>query len=166
MDPLKTYIDKHRAAFDEEAPRAGHFERLRQRQQVPAKRRRAFRLQWAAAASVLLFLSAGLWWLSRPEPVTGPVTVLCEDSGNMKACYLRQMEATAEAIDKLSEKLEPFVRDEVQTEVSDILDNNRAFDRDLPEELSDKEAKEILSDYYRYNLEVLQRIARQIAMNN
>ncbi len=166
MDKFKTYIKEHREEFDTESPSAGHFERFEAKQQQndqPA-RRAVLSWHWAAAASVLLLFSVGIWHSKGGNNTSSSVTVLCNDPANMKSCYLQQMEETAEVIDQLSEKLDPFTRGDLQMTVVGIIDSNRTFDQDLPEELSKKETDTILSAYYRQNLEVLQRLAQQLAM--
>ncbi len=163
MDKLKTYISSHREAFDNETPREGHFERF----EAKFSRKEGLRVhywQWAAAAVVVLSLSAGLWLWQQPAVPTdnGQVTVLCENSADMKSCYLGRMYETAGIIEELSEKLDPYTRGDVQMEVAGIIGANQFFEQELPEELPEKESRKILSAYYKQNLATLQQIAEAL----
>lgn len=164
MDRLKTYIDHHREAFDDEMPRAGHVERFEKKLERSTPHRVAFRLVWAAAAAIVIFLSAGLWLWQPFGSSSGPVTVICENTDDMKSCYLSQMYETAEVIDRLSAQLDTFTRGDMQMEVADIIQTSRRFDRELPESLPEQETKEILSDYYKHNLAALQQIAQALTI--
>ncbi len=145
MDKLKTYIKDYREVFDNETPRPGHFERF-EAKLGRKERSKVYYWQWAAAAVVVLSLSAGLWLWQQPAvpPGGGQVTVVCENAADLKACYLGQMYETAGIIEELSEKLDPYTRGDVQTEVAGIIGANQFFEQELPEELPEKETREIL----------------------
>jgi hypothetical protein len=81
----------------------------------------------------------------------------------MKACYLNQMNIVAGQIKTLTENLDPWARQQVMTDVQNIIDTaDNGFESEIPEELPDDKAKSILSDYYRYNLECLEMIAKEL----
>lgn len=69
MDELKKYIDQNRAAFDDEVPSAGVWEKIAERSAAPppAKRWTIGRnfIQYAAAAVILLTLGGMMGYLWR-----------------------------------------------------------------------------------------------------
>jgi hypothetical protein len=174
VDKLKTYIDKHRAELDAEEPAAGHFERLEAQlaaAQKPATNRQIFRYwpRYAVAASALLLLSLGIGWLlfpSRPDNPHGLTITVCDDPATMKFCYLDKMQDMANYIDQLTENADPFVRESLQIEVANIIEDTQSFEKELPAELPAERAQAILSDYYQYHLETLQDIAQNLSINN
>ncbi|MCL2098687.1 MAG: hypothetical protein FWH23_08035 [Bacteroidales bacterium] len=171
MDNLKTYINQHRREFDAEEPTAGHFERLEAKlaaAQQRSKSRRALSYWplYAAAATVLLLVSLGLNWFFSTKQSDNPLIDVCDNPATMKLCYLNKMQDTAMYIDELTRDADPFVRQALQMEVADIIDNNRSFDRELPTELLPEAAHAILSNYYQHHLETLQDIAQNLSASN
>jgi hypothetical protein len=161
MDPLKQYIEGNRHLFDDEEPAPGHFERFEQKMNArPVKR--ASMSPWhlaAAAASIaaIFTVSIMLMYLSSNDPIT-----VCTKSGDMKYCFQTKMNEVVMEIYALSNDLNPFVKNDVQFEVQSIIDANSSFDQELPEGLSKKQARIILSEYYAQNLEILQGIVQTL----
>jgi len=171
MDKLKTYINSHRAAFDEEEPAQGHFERLEAKlaaaQKPPISRRIVkYWPLYAAAASVVILISLGINQFLSKGLTDAPIEVLCNDPSTMKLCYLKRMQDTAMLIDQLSANAAPFMRQNLQMEVADIIKDNQRFDTELPAELSPERAQAILAGYYEHHLETLQDIVQILLTNN
>jgi hypothetical protein len=174
MDKLKTYIDRHRTEFDAEEPTAGHFERLKVKlaaQQRPTASRRVLKYWplYSVAASVILLLSigtVGLLFPNRPDSPPDMAATICDDPATMKYCYLDKMHDVASYIDQLTENIDPFVRETLQIEVANIIDDTQSFEKELPTELSPENAQVILVGYYQHHLETLQDIAQTLSINN
>ena len=165
MNRLEQYIRDRKSLFDEE-PATGHFERMQQK--MNRKLRRIVTLRWSIsiAASVAILFSAGIIWQQHAgeqgERMTG-----CENATDMKLCYLDKMNGIADQIELLSKDLDQWDRQQVMTDVQNIIDiADSGFENEIPEELPAKKAKLILSDYYRQNLESLEMIAEELRIKN
>jgi hypothetical protein len=160
MNELKQYIKKHKDLFEEEPPK-GHFERLQQRMNHQSRRTVALRWSISVAASVAIaFLTYTVWQNTGKQDNR---TILCENTIDMKACYLNKMNIVAGHIQMLTENLDPWTRQQVMSDVQNIIDTaDSGFENEIPEELPNDKAKSILSDYYRYNLECLEMIAKEL----
>ena len=163
MSSLEQYIRNHKSLFDEE-PATGHFERLQQKMtggkdvvSDAARRVSTIRmLRWgiSIAASIVLLLSVWQYTSKQNE------MLLCENVSDMKICYLEKMEMIASQIETLISDFDPWDQQEVMNDVQNIIEAvNGDFESELPEELPEDMAKAILADYYRQNLEGLERIA-------
>ena len=163
MDKLDQYIKNHQQAFEEE-PAAGHFERLQQKINI-RHRKTISRHRWnlAAAASLLLLLSAGVILQQRLNRPSGLIA-LCENSEDMKQCYLSKINDVIYRIDELSKTfdMEDWEREAVMDDIHDLLQNNNDFEKELPEELPEDVVNSILSDYYQRNLESLHTIVQAL----
>jgi hypothetical protein len=160
MDNLKKYINEHRSEFDAEEPEKGHFERLMAKQ-APSN----MKFFLAIAAAVALLLAFSLIFFNIDNKRNMDDTLLCENSPAMKACYISQMEGIASDIRILTQKYDDFTRDDINMEVDMIVEMNKYFDEELPQELSDKAKQEILKNYYSDNLLCLQAIVTQLNTN-
>ena len=159
MNRLEKYISDNRSLFDEE-PATGHFRRLQQK--MTRRQGRIIALRWSVsiAASIAILLSAGIIWQN-----TGKQNgiLLCENVNDMKICYLDRMFEVAGQIEELVVDFDPCIRQEVLNDVQSVIDAvNDDVESEIPEELPTDKAKEILSDYYRQNLESLEMIVQSI----
>ena len=163
MKKIDQYIKKHQQAFDEE-PAAGHFERFQQKMNAQKSKSISFH-RWTviAAASLLLLLSLGVALQQRFTRQAGLIT-LCENSADMKQCYMAKMNDAAFQIEALTKKfdLNEWEREFVMDEVQEILQSISNFEEELPEELPEELTNSILSDYYQRNLESLNTIVQNL----
>ena len=164
MNRLEQYIQDRENRFDEEPP-VGHFERLQQK--IDRKSRRTVMMRWSisVAASVAIIISAGIIFQHTGKQnveLTG-----CENTDNMKLCYLDKMYDVAGQIDSLTMNLDPWDRMQIITDVQNIIDMaDSGLENEIPEELPTNEANLIFSDYYRQNLESLEMIVEDLKIMN
>ncbi len=160
MSRLEQYIRDNKNQFDEE-PIAGHFERLQQKMDRTSGRIVALRWSISIAASVAILLSAGIIWQYAGKQ--DDMMAMCENTNDMKVCYLNKMNAVADQIEELTREFDQWDQQQVMTDVQNIIDaTSNGFENEIPEELPDDKAKKILSDYYRQNLESLEMIERRV----
>ena len=160
MNRLEQYIRNHKNRFDEE-PASGHFERLQQKMNRRSGRIAALSRNVSIAASVTIILLAGMLWKNTGRQDNR--MAICENSSDMKLCYLDRMNAVAVRIEALTENLDPWNRQQVMMDVQNIMDAaGSGFESEIPEELPEHEAKSILADYYRQYLESLERMAGEL----
>jgi hypothetical protein len=164
MNRLEQFVRNHKSRFDEE-PAAGHFERLQQKMNRKSKRIAALRWSVSIAASVaIIFLTGIVWQYSEKQDNR---TALCENAVDMKVCYLDRMNTVALQIEMLTKDFSPWDQQQVMNEVQNAIDAaGSGFENEIPEELPENEAKLILSDYYRQNLESLEMIAEELRIMN
>ncbi len=157
MDSLKQYIKTHQEAFEQEEPNAGHYERFREKQH-----RKKVVGWWSIAAAITGIIIATVFvtstFLRTPTK--------CENSTDMKACYIGRMHEVAANIDALSQNLDLVTRSDLQTEVLYIIEENETFDEELPKELTAKQTKKILAAYYNNNLNSLLEIEERLSNLN
>ena len=164
MNKLEQYICDHKSLLEEE-PATGHFERLQRKMNRKSQRTIVLRRSISIAALVALLFAIGI--LFRHTGKQGNRIYICENAADMKACYLDRMNAVAVRIDTLSKNLDPWDRQQVMTDVKNIIDvAGSGFENEIPEELPKSRAKSILSDYYRQNLESLETIAEELKIEN
>jgi len=159
MNRLEQYIRDNKSQFDEE-PVAGHFERLQQK--MTRRHGKIIALRWSIsiAASIAIILTAGMLWQNSGKPNS---IILCENASDMKICYLDRMYEVASQIEKLVMDFDQWDQQQVLDEVQNVIDAVKDdFESEIPEELPLDKAKEILSDYYRQNLESLEMIVESI----
>jgi len=161
MNRLEQYIRENKNLFDEE-PATGHFERLQQK--MSRKSGRIATLKWSIsiAASIAIILSIGIMVQKHTvKQESGMIT--CENTADMKSCYVDKMNVVAGQIALLTKHLDPWDQQQVMTDVQNIIDTaSNGFESEIPEELPAKQAKAILSDYYRQNLESLEMIEKDL----
>jgi hypothetical protein len=165
MDILKKYIEENRQAFDCVEPTNGHFERMfekaaNQKNKSKFNYSKAF-WSYSIAASLLLALTLGIVFTHLSKK-TENSELLCTNAKNMKRCYIRQMENVASNIENLSKKYDEFTKDDINTEVKNIIEMSHYFEYELPQELSNAKKAAIMSDFYQHNLNTLQDIAMRI----
>jgi hypothetical protein len=164
MNKLEQYISDRKRQFEEEPP-AGHFERMQEK--MNRKSIRISVLRWCipiAASLVIVFLAGNGWQSARKQY---DKTMACENAMDMKNCYLNRMYAVADRIEALSMRLDQWDRQQVMTDVQNIIElADSDFDSEIPEELPDNEVKLILSGYYRQSLESLDMIGKKLEMIN
>ena len=164
MNKLEQYIRNRKSRFEEEPP-AGHFERMQQKLNRKSKKITVLRWSISIAASIAIVISAGIVRQYTGKQDVGPAG--CENSIDMKDCYLAKMNTVAVQIEELSKNLDQWDRLQVMTDVQNIIDiADSGFESEIPEELPTNEAKLILSNYYRRNLESLKRIAEELENMN
>ena len=159
MNSLEKYISDNKSLFDEE-PAAGHFERLQQK--ITHRQGKIIALRWSAsiAASIAILLSVGIILMNTGKQNE---ILLCENVSDMKICYLDRMYEVAGQIEELVMDFDPWIQQEVLSDVQSVIDEVKDdFESEIPEELPTDKAKEILSDYYRQNLESLEMIVESI----
>jgi methyl-accepting chemotaxis protein len=161
MNKLEQYIHNNKSRFDEEPPEF-HFERLQQKINRKSGRIKALSWSISIAASIAIAFLAGMIGLRTHKQEEK--MVLCENSTDMKSCYLNKMNVVAVQIKGLTEKLDLWDQQQVLNDVQNIINDtaNGDFESEIPEELPAKKAKSILSDYYRQNLESLETIAKEL----
>ena len=160
MNKLEQYISDRKSRFEEEPP-AGHFERMQQK--MNRKSRRTIVLRWSIsiAASIAIVIFAGIAWQSTGKH--NNEMAICENTVNMKDCYLNKMNVLAGRIEALTKKLDPWDRQQIMIDVRNIIDTaDSGFESEIPEELPVDEAKLILSGYYRQYLESLEMIVKEL----
>jgi len=160
MNKLEKYISDNKNLFDEE-PVSGHFERLQEK--MNRKSRRIVVLRWSisVAASVAIIFLAGVLWQQNGK--NDDMMLTCENAIDMKQCYLTKMNDVANRIEILTKNFDPYDQQELMTDVQNIINMaDNGIENEIPEELSETKAKEILSDYYRQNLESLEMIEKQL----
>ncbi len=160
MNHLEQYIRKNKSQFDEE-PETGHFERMQQK--INRIHHKTIMMRWSvsAAASVIVLLSIGVLWLYTGK--TDPVIMMCENTDDMKRCYLNKMNDMAGQIEELTRDFDQWDQQQVMSDVQNIIDTvNSDFENEIPEELPDEATKSILADYYRQNLESLKMIKQKV----
>jgi hypothetical protein len=124
-------------------------------------------LRWSIsiAASIAILLFAGIKWHKAGKQDYS--MMLCENTINMKDCYLDKMNAVAIRIEALTKDLDSWDRQQVMNDVQHIIDvADYGFENEIPEEIPEDQAKSILSDYYRQNLESLEMIAEELVIND
>jgi len=164
MNRLEQYIHDNISLFDEE-PETDHFERLQQKMNRKSRRTTALRWYISTAASITIILSAGMMWQHAGK--RNDSMVMCENTMDIKNCYLNKMNVVAGRIELLTKHLDPWDQHQVMTDVQNIIEaTGSGFENEIPEELPAGEAKLILSDYYRQNLESLVMIAKKLAIIN
>ena len=163
MNKLELFIRNQKNLFDEE-PQTGHFERLQQKINRKSNRIESLRWSISIAASVAILLSAGMVWQYNRKQ--GDRMLICENTADMKACYLDKINAVAVQIEALTVNLDSWDRQQVMTDVQNIIDvTGTGFENEIPEELHESKAKSILSDYYRQNLESMEMIAEELRVS-
>jgi len=161
MNRLEQYISENKNLFDEE-PATGHFERLQQK--MNRKSRRIVALSWGVsiAASVAIILSIGIIVQKHPVKQENG-RIICENTTDMKSCYINKMNVVAGKIDLLTKNLDSWDRQQVMNDVQNIIDvAGSGFESEIPQELPANETRSILSDYYRQNLESLKSIEKEL----
>jgi len=160
MNNLEKYIRNNKSLFDGE-PASGHFERLQQK--MNRKSGRIIALRWGisiAASIAIVFLISSI--LHKTEEKVDKMAA-CETAIDMKLCYFEKMNDVAERIEMLSKDYDPWDRQQLMTDVHNIIEiAYSGFEIEIPEELSEYQARLILSDYYRQNLEGLEMIASEL----
>ena len=152
MNRLEEFISNHKNLFEEEPP-TGHFERMQEKMNRKSGRIIALRWSLSIAASIAVVLS--VWQYTGKQNRI----MICENTIDMKTCYLERMDAVAGQIEALIKDFDPWDRQEVMNDVQNIIDSVKDdFESEIPEELPDDLAKAILSDYYRLNLESLEML--------
>jgi hypothetical protein len=160
MNRLEQYIRNHKNRLEEE-PADGHFERLQHKMNRKPGRIAVWQWSVSIAASVAIVLLTGMCWKYTGKPDVR--MAICENSLDMKFCYLDKMNAVAVRIETLTQNLDQWNRQQVMTDVQNIIDAaGSGFESEIPEELPDSEAKSILSNYYRQHLEGLEMIAKEL----
>ncbi len=160
MKSLDQYIHDNKQMFEEE-PETGHFERLQQKMNRTHRQIKWVRWSTGIAASIVFLFSAGILWQYTHRQDN--VIVVCENSENMKSCYLDKMNVVAGQINELTKNFDPWDRQQLMDDVQGVIDaTSDGLEQEIPEELSDEAAKSILSDYYEYNLERLYSLAQSL----
>jgi len=160
MNRLEQYIRENKSGFDEE-PATGHYERLQKKMNRKSGRIAALSWSISIAASIAIVLAAGI--IRQQTKKQGDGIIACENTIDMKSCYMNKMNAVAGQIGLLSKDLDPWDRQQVMADVQNIIDvAGSGFENEIPEELPEHETRLILSDYYRQNLESLELIANRL----
>jgi len=160
MNKLEKYIHDNKNLFDEE-PTSGHFERLQQKMNRKSGQIVALRWGFSIAASIAIVFLTGV--ILQQTGKKDKMTASCENSADMKLCYLEKMNDIAGKIELLTKDFDPWYRQEVMTDVQNIIDiTDIGLENEIPEELPENQAKKILSNYYRQNLESLEMIREEI----
>ena len=164
MNKLEQYISDRKSRFEEEPP-AGHFERMQQKMNRKSRRIVAMRWSISIAASVAILFLAGI--ILQHAGKQNDRMDFCENAIDMKDCYMNRMNTVAGQIEVLSKNLDQWDRQQVMTDVQNIIDTaDSDFESEIPEELPANKAKSILSNYYRQNLESLEMIAEKLGDMN
>ena len=160
MNILEKYISENKSLFGDE-PAAGHFERLQQRMARESSDRRtvAIRRGMSIAASIaILFIVGNIVFQNIAKQ-----NEICENAVNMKICYIEKMNVVAGQIEELIVNFDQLDRQLIMNDVQYIFETiNDDFESEIPKELPEYLTKEILSEYYRQNLESLEMIVESI----
>ena len=163
MENLDKYIHDNLAAFDEE-PTNDHYQRFQNKQQKTQRRKTVFlTTQIAIAASLLLFITIGLF---PTREQVDKITIVCEESDDMKACYLSQMYDIAAHIETLTKDMDSWSKEIVDSEIFFIINAAKDAETYIPEELPAEESKQILAACYQQKVEGLQGIVELVNENN
>ena len=164
MNSLEKYLRDNKSLFDQEPP-AGHLERFEQKMKRKPTRIIAMRQIIAIAASIAILLSvSALAWQHFKKL---DETLICENAGDIKNCYLKKMNIVAGQIDALTQNFDQFSRQQLMNDVIDIINiANDDFENELPEELPEDVARTILTDHYNQILESLELIVNQLEVVN
>ena len=160
MNKIEEYIRDNKNLFDEE-PASGHLERMRRKMNHKPKRIAVFSLSISIAASVAIVFLAGI--ILQNTKRKDNMTATCENAVDMKLYYLEKMNDVANRIEVLTKDFDSLDQQQVMADVQNIIDMaDSDFESELPEELPENQVKEILSDYYRQNLESLEMIESEL----
>jgi hypothetical protein len=160
MNHLEEYIKQNKALFEEE-PETGHYERLLEKQNRRRHTRTMLRWSIAAAASIALVFAIGV--NRQPDAPIPPEVVLCENTDDMKMCYLDKMNTVADQIRLLTDHLDTWDKKIVLDDMQNIIEaTHNGLADELPEELLPEIRHSILSDYYRKNLESMHTIVEAL----
>ena len=160
MNRLEKYITDSKSQFEEEPP-AGHFERMQQKMNRKSKRFTMLIWSISIAASITIVFLAGL--MRQYSGKQTEYLAVCENAIDMKDCYMTKMNTLAFQIEILTKNLDQWDQQQVMTDVQNIIDiAENGLEGEIPEELPANEAKLILSNYYRQNLESLEMIAEEL----
>jgi len=162
MNSLEKYIKDNKGQFDEE-PAKGHFERLQQKMTRRSSEKRIAAIRWgmSIAASIAILFIAGAIFLRTDT--TQEQFVVCETSSDMKICYMEKITVLASRIEELVVDFDYWDRQEVMGDVLYIIETvSGDFDSEIAEEVPEAMAKEILSEFYRQNLEGMEMIEEKV----
>ena len=160
MNKLEKYIRDNKSLFDEE-PAPGHFERLQRKMNRKSKRTVTISWSVSVAAAVAIVFLIGIIRQNPGEKAGMPAT--CENAVDMKLCYLEKMNDVAGRIELLTKDFDPWDKQQIMMDVQNIIDMaGNDLENEIPKELLGNRAKEILSDYYRQNLESLGMIVNEL----
>ena len=162
MENLENYINNNLEAFDEE-PTNDHYQRFQNKRQKTQRRKTVFlTTQIAIAASLLLFITLNI----LPPQEHPNELIICEQSDDMKACYLSQMHDIASHLETITEGMDVWNRQIVDNEVNSIINSIDDIEFYIPEELPVEESKQILAACYQQKVEGLQGIVELVNENN
>ena len=159
MNSLEKFVRDNSSLFEEEPP-IGHFERMGQK--IKRKPAKMATLRWglSIAASIAILLSVGIVWKYAAKPNE---TTICENTDDIKFCYLNKMNIVAVQIEALVQGFDQWSREELMNDVLEIINiANGDFESELPDDLPDEIIREILLDYYSHILESLESMANHL----
>jgi len=155
MNRLEQFISEHKNLFEEE-PLSGHYERLLQKR--GSKSKHILRFAVSVAASIAIVVSVGILWLYDNKQEDS-----CAQASDIKICYLNKMNALALSIEKLVVNFDPCDQQQVMGDVQNIMEAvYNGFESEIADELPDDMVEEVLGNYFRQNLEGLERIEKLI----
>jgi hypothetical protein len=161
MNELRKYLIENRDIFDDLEPSEGHLERFAERlnarddkQPRKSSLKRRLTLTFALAASVALIVAVGIWSLSKHEPTTSNINEFAET----ESFYQAQMDEQIEAILCKLDKADPETRRQLDGDLRDIIEENRAFLDEIRNQTDRELAIYYLVEHYNVNLETLQSI--------
>ena len=170
MDKLKTYIDKHRAEFENEQLPEGHAERFEHKLQQKKEQKKAVLYSYilgAVASVALFFYIANTYLLNSAIEQQYPYGCNGEDARDLCYRYNMQMVDIQEKIEKVYKRNKNTGTSEVVAESRWILEQGQQFETHVAPSLSCSSAGlHSISQYYEGNLQSLTFMLSQMEGNN
>jgi hypothetical protein len=170
MNDLKNYLKENKAAFDDQEPADGHFERFEERLKAVSKekkRKRTLKIRlisaFSAAASILLIIGIGNHFHASPIDTGEP---LSEQTANEFSLtndfYQEQMnEQIADIQCKLS-KADFETQNQLENDLQKILMENTLFVQQIQNDTHEDLAIFYLVKHYKANLHALEFINQKL----
>ena len=162
MSNLEEYMKNHRAEFDTDQPREGHFERFGQRIRQPPVRRINFRHALQIAASVAIILASG--WVIIKQSKSGDKVAQSEIPAEM----LETEEYYATQVSSRYDQIQDFIF-ENSGEKAKLLDELKNLDefqqqlvRDLELNPDNDQVISAMIRHYQMKLDVMDQIINQL----
>jgi hypothetical protein len=163
MKRLQKYLTDNRNVFDDNEPMDGHLERFAERlNRRNSKHRqslkRRFVLTFAVAASIAIIVETGIWRLSKLNDAQPEINEFAET----ETFYKMQMNGQIESILCKLDKADPETRRQLDEDLRDIIEENRAFLDEIRTHNNSELAIYYLVEHYRINLATLQAISDRL----
>jgi len=160
MNKIEQYIHENKILFEQEPP-SGHWERMQQKMNQKPYRRNFLQWSMSIAASVAIICAAV--FVFQYVKKTNDSTMVCENTPDMRSCYLSKMNLIAGKIAILTKDMDPRDQQQVLSAVQSIIGMaQNGIENEIPKELPNTETRSIVSSYYKQNLESLESIEQRL----